>query len=362
MSVSDIWRAWPLKGTNPFLIKALPNNNQNEMIKKNKEVLSTIFKAQPVTTTNTDDVKDKVYIYKSKFNSTIMQTKDITIDTDQKPDDNVLLHFIKTDLKEDFLNICSNKSTTLRFYVIWKSCSSQGDEASTCKYGVMSVNVIDERSLHEPQLTSNKQPLRLCYRELSLNPIEAQAKSSLDPKDIIMINLTTKSNHIKHDFSKSDVCVVQVLINLSNLSLHHSFEMVLTAKNSSHHFDKKYLWLGCTQKYVKLKAKDSRQVKFKLGFLTNGFYEIGQVSNDNILKMNLFEATNSLTSFDNLIGNQTKTTTTTTTNTNVDKDGVNNSLQNLMESTAISVYLKNKTSKRFEFFKCLNSFTVSVCK
>ena len=100
----------------------------------------------------------------------------------------------------------------------------------------------------------------------------------------------------------------------------------------------------------------TKVVKFKLGFLRNGLFEVGSVSNDNILKMNLFEATNSFTSFDNFLDKKVNSSG----NNFGSESNTNNGLHNLIESTAISVYLKNSSTNRYEFFKILNSFTVCV--
>ena len=174
-------------------------------------------------------------------------------------------------------------------------------------------------------------------------------KIQADPKDMIMVTVNVKS-HITHDFTLNDICYLSVSLHLTNLSSQSDFELVLIVKNTkAAEVDKNYLWLGCTQKYVNLKSNHTKIVKFKLGFLGNGLYEIGNISNDSMLKMNLFEATTNLPS-DNSSDKLNSLNATSNSN----------NLETLMESTAISVYLKNSKSTTYELFKILNSFTVCV--
>ena len=204
-------------------------------------------------------------------------------------------------------------------------------------------------------LSNQVQPLKLIYRQPSQEHLEQPIAftNKLHPKDIVMINLNTKSSLV-HDFTINSICRSSVIIKLANLSIHEDFELIVIVKNSKNkELENNFLWLGCTQKHVRLKSKQSKLVKFKLGFMRNGLYEIGNISNDNVLKMNLFEATNSLTSFENLVENKIDHPMMTSNQSN-------HSLPTLVESTAISVYLKNSSTNRYEFFKILNSFIVSV--
>ena len=115
------------------------------------------------------------------------------------------------------------------------------------------------------------------------------------------------------------------------------------------------MWLGCNKKIVKLKARQTKQVRFRLSFAANGVFEIGQLSNETIMKMNLMDAT-SLTSFDDLIDNINSSAFNTS--------NVSNSTAANETSSLISVYLKsNKTSgDNYELFKRLNPFTVCILK
>jgi hypothetical protein len=102
-----------MSSTSDFTLKPLMSNVPDFVtMKKNKEILSTIFKAQPANTKSHKNENEKVYIFKSKF-------KDETQDNSEKPDDNVLLYFINSDLKKQFLNE-SKKSNCLNLNLIWK--------------------------------------------------------------------------------------------------------------------------------------------------------------------------------------------------------------------------------------------------
>ena len=110
--MSDTWRAWPMNSTSNFTLQPLASNVPEIVSsKKNKEILSTILKAQPFKKQAAVE-NNKVYVFKSKF-------KDDFNENGEKPGDNVLLYFIKSDLKKHFLNV-SIKSNCLFFNLIWK--------------------------------------------------------------------------------------------------------------------------------------------------------------------------------------------------------------------------------------------------
>lgn len=108
------------------------------------------------------------------------------------------------------------------------------------------------------------------------------------------------------------------------------------------------MWLGCNKKYIKLKASQSKEINFKLGFISNGVYEIGKLSNESQVKMNILDAT-SVTSFDDLMDSDIKSELISKS-----QHLVNDS------SAAIFVYLKNNATNRYEFFKRLNQFTIII--
>lgn len=120
--------------------------------------------------------------------------------------------------------------------------------------------------------------------------------------------------------------------------------------------DSKFLWLGSNKKILTLKAKQSRRVQLKLGFTASGIYEIGQLSNEAIVKMNLQDAT-SVTSFDDIIDDlnlsaaaalNTSTASSNPTATTTD--------------SVVSIYFKNHVNESYELLKLLSPFTVCITK
>ena len=119
--------------TSDFILKSLQSTNnltaydQNQQalkskgLKKNEEILSIVLKALPINNANTsgqtNDTNENVYVFKSLFKS---KNSSITaIENEQKPNDNVLLYFIQSDLRKQFLNITKHTSY-LNFNFIWK--------------------------------------------------------------------------------------------------------------------------------------------------------------------------------------------------------------------------------------------------
>ena len=109
-SVSDIWRAWSMNSTSDFILKSLSASDHGVFTKKNKEILSIIFKAQAIKIHNS--VNDKVHVFKSQFK--VDNTKD-----EQTPSSSVILYFIKSDLQKHCEQF-SRTSNCLYINLIWK--------------------------------------------------------------------------------------------------------------------------------------------------------------------------------------------------------------------------------------------------
>lgn len=110
------------------------------------------------------------------------------------------------------------------------------------------------------------------------------------------------------------------------------------------------MWLGCNKKFIQLRSNASQTVKFKLGFASNGVYEIGRLSVESQVRLNILDST-SVTSFDDIMDSELKNELALKSNQH----------QLLNDSSgAIFVYLKNVTTGRYELFKRLNQFTVIV--
>lgn len=121
--------------TSDFILKSLQSTNnlttaydQNQLalkskgLKKNEEILSIVLKALPINNANTsgqtNDTNENVYVFKSLFKSKNSSLN--AIENEQKPNDNVLLYFIQSDLRKQFLNITKH-TNYLNFNFIWKA-------------------------------------------------------------------------------------------------------------------------------------------------------------------------------------------------------------------------------------------------
>ena len=124
--------------------------------------------------------------------------------------------------------------------------------------------------------------------------------------------------------------------------------MWLTIK-STPDSNRNYLWLGCNKKFVKLRSNQSKEVRFKLGFALNGVYDIGKLSIESQIRLNILDST-SVTSFDELMDNDAKSELLLKSNQQLAND----------TSGGILVYLKNTRTNRYELFKRLTQFTVVI--
>lgn len=113
--------------------------------------------------------------------------------------------------------------------------------------------------------------------------------------------------------------------------------------------DRNYLWLGCNKKFVRLRANQSRTMRFKLGFAHNGVYDVGKLSVESQIRLNILDST-SVTSFDDLMESDVKSELLIKNNQQLANDS----------SGAILVYMKNPNTHKYEFFKRLSQFTVIV--
>jgi hypothetical protein len=126
--------------------------------------------------------------------------------------------------------------------------------------------------------------------------------------------------------------------------------------------EKKFLWLGCNKRFVTLRSSQSKRVRFRLGFTSTGVFEVGQLSSETVMKMNLMDAT-SVTSFDDLIETSAAAAAAGGASPNGALNNSNVSASTLNETTSIiSVYLRNKANENYELLKRLNPFTVCLIK
>jgi len=127
------------------------------------------------------------------------------------------------------------------------------------------------------------------------------------------------------------------------------------------------MWLGCHKKYTKLKSNSSKKVHFKLGFQAAGTYEIGRVASETLLKSTLFEAScnlnlaaSSTISLDDYMNDLPADSVSLGANSLNPATGSTTNVHNQSDTAIISVFLKNRTSGRYELFKRLNPFTVTI--
>lgn len=119
--------------------------------------------------------------------------------------------------------------------------------------------------------------------------------------------------------------------------------------NSTPDSDRNYLWLGCNKKFLKLNSNQCKSVRFRLGVASNGIYDVGKLSAETQLRLNILDST-SVTSFDDLIDTEVKNELWLKTNQQLANDSAG----------ALLIYVKNSTSGRYELFRRLGQFTVVV--
>ena len=107
ISVSDIWQTRPIKRSKNLSIINQTANKKASM-PSTEDILSFSLRAQAVENSNK---KNKIYFYRSAYSDKLR---------DLMPDQDVLFHFIRLDLKTQFLSSVSNKSSFLNIYLLWK--------------------------------------------------------------------------------------------------------------------------------------------------------------------------------------------------------------------------------------------------
>ena len=116
MSASDFWKVDPINKTNNFIMEPIVspnsglNTNSNEISKSNKksdDILSLVLKANPIDIL-TGKKESQIFLFNSSF-----------VEHEFKVSSDVILQFIKSDLKKYF----SRFSTEISFicvYFLWK--------------------------------------------------------------------------------------------------------------------------------------------------------------------------------------------------------------------------------------------------
>jgi len=136
------------------------------------------------------------------------------------------------------------------------------------------------------------------------------------------------------------------------------------------------LWLGCTKKHVRLKSNSSQLVKFRLGFFSPGTHEIGRQTAESQIATNIFEASSACNlnsaahipiSLDEYLNENLSTNTQTINDNtsigsmkNIYSIGTSSVALNQADSSMVSLFVKNKASSKYELFKRLQPFTVTI--
>ncbi len=136
--------------------------------------------------------------------------------------------------------------------------------------------------------------------------------------------------------------------------------------------EKSFLWLGCNKKHIKLKSNSSRLVKFKLGFFSPGTFEIGRLTVETQLTTNLYEACNLNSaghipiSLDEYL-NENSSNSAPVINDNISIGSLNNpsigagsAVVSQSDSAVVSMFVKNQVSGKYELFKRVQPFTVTI--
>ena len=140
--------------------------------------------------------------------------------------------------------------------------------------------------------------------------------------------------------------------------------------------DRNYLWLGCSKKFVDLEPSECKSVSLQLAFFSAGIHEIGKQLQDSIGAFAGATGVVGLKTPNSLLDTMSNLSTLSlgdesdeNTNDNASMTTVN-SLSvagagigpggGQHDSAAVSVFVKNEMTGRYELYKRLDSFTVRV--
>ncbi len=140
-------------------------------------------------------------------------------------------------------------------------------------------------------------------------------------------------------------------------------------KKRNFEIEKNYLWLGCHKKCIKLTKNQSKTINFKLGFYSNGVFDIGRMANDSLLKANLFEASCNLNateshsiSLDEYLNDINDNPSVGLHNSHQSAANPNIGPASQADCATINIFIKNNSNNKYELFKRLNPFTIVVSK
>lgn len=226
VSVSNIWKTIPIEDKT----KPQPLQHEHQLAHSSKtteSILSVVLEGRPIQSTDKAQKKKQVYFQRTNFKraneSTVAEATTTT-----KPDQNVLFHFLKANLKKQLTNNMET-SPYLTVNLIWKSFLKTNDEVVSF-YGLLPVSLLSEQLiLHQQQQNQQQfQPMGSVNTALTDNTANVNLTCSL--RSLLSITANCKSK-VSFDFTQNTLCSVLVNVELINLSDLNEFDLIILAKN-----------------------------------------------------------------------------------------------------------------------------------
>lgn len=219
VSVSNIWKTIPVEDkTKP---QPLQHEHQISHSSKTAEsILSIVLEGRPIQSTDKVQKKKQVYFQRTSFKRANEST---VVEATTKPDQNVLFHFLKANLKKQLSNNMET-SPHLTVNLIWKCLLKTDDEVVPC-YGLLPVSLLsDQLMLHQQQLQ------QMGSVNTALTDSTASVNLTCSLRSLLSITANCKSK-VSFDFTQNTLCSVLVNVDLLNLSDLHEFDLIIIAKN-----------------------------------------------------------------------------------------------------------------------------------
>lgn len=220
VSVSNNWRVMPVEDKTK---NQLQNKHQLAYSSKAAEsIFSVVLEGRPIQ--STDAMKKKqIYFQRTNFKGANQSAVEAT-----KPDQNVLFHFLKANLKQQLINNLET-SPHLTVNLIWKSWRMDNDETIPC-FGILPVNLISDQLAQNQQQQSQQQFQPMGSINTALTDNIANVNMTCNLRSLLSITANCKSA-VSFDFTQNSLCSVCVNVELINSSDLQEFDMIIIAKN-----------------------------------------------------------------------------------------------------------------------------------
>ena len=247
ISVSDLWKTWPMVNTDACFLKPLSNVTvsasesmdvfqqqfRNKVNRKTEEILSIALKSEIISTANSNNNKnEKLCLFRSAFKSLTKQNNGLS--DENMPDQCVFLDFMRSDIKKSLINV-SKDANYLDLSLIWKSTrTTHSKEEKSTSYGMTPVKVFLNSATGEVANMSDKMMINLRHhRPRAINADNnKQMELSKRARSLIIITSQCETNCVGNDsFSHGNLCSVVVSIQLRNFCSSDEFDLVILAKN-----------------------------------------------------------------------------------------------------------------------------------